>query len=182
MSLKGRYIKFAGILLCALQMLNIQGQTQTIDLSGEWGFQTDLMDFRRASLSPRYNHKLQDKIVLPAITDDYQIGYKSPYRYIDRLTRKYEYMGPAWYQREITIPKEWKGKRIQIYFERTHWLSSIYVDTKEVSKVDYVSVPHVHDLTDFVTPGKTHLITVCIDNRFQYNTRNGITHIPNLLK
>lgn len=170
MSLKRQCVKFVGLLLFALQALNLQSQTQTIDLSGEWGFQTDLMDFRRASLSPRYNHKLQDKIVLPAITDDYQIGYKSPYRYIDRLTRKYEYMGPAWYQREITIPKEWKGKRIQIYFERTHWLSSIYVDTKEVSKLDYISVPHVHDLTNFVTPGKTHLITVCIDNRFQYNT------------
>jgi len=157
-------------LLFVIQVFSLQGQTQTIDLSGEWGFQTDLMDFRRASLSPRYNHKLQGKIILPAITDDYQIGYKSPYRYIDRLTRKYEYMGPAWYQREITIPKEWKGKRIQVYFERTHWLSSIYVDTKEVSMVDYISVPHIHDLTDFVTPGKTHLITVCIDNRYQYKT------------
>lgn len=170
MNLKRLCIKFVGVLLLVLQVPNLQGQTQTIDLSGEWGFQTDLMDFRRASLSPRYNHKLQDKITLPAITDDYQIGYKSPYRYIDRLTRKYEYMGPAWYQREITIPKEWKGKLIQIYFERTHWLSSIYVDTKEVSKQNYISVPHVHDLTDFVTPGKTHLITVCIDNRYQFNT------------
>lgn len=149
---------------------NLEGQTIEVDLSGEWGFQTDVMDFRRGSLSPRYNHKLQETIVLPAITDDYQIGYKSPYRHIDRLTRKYEYMGPAWYQREISIPKEWKGKRIWVYFERTHWLSSIYVDTKEVSKIDYVSVPHVHDLTDFVRPGKTHLITVCVDNRFQYNT------------
>ena len=88
----------------------VVGQTETMDLSGEWGFQTDFMDFRKGSLSPRYNHKLQDKIILPAITDDYQIGYKSPYSYVDRLTRKYEYMGPAWYQREITIPKEWKGK------------------------------------------------------------------------
>jgi hypothetical protein len=145
-------------------------QTKEIDLSGTWGFQTDVMDFRRASLSPRYNHVLQDKIELPGITDDYQIGYKSPYRHIDRLTRKYEYMGPAWYQRDIEIPAAWKGKRIFMYFERTNWLSSIYVDTKEVSKIDYLSVPHNHDLTEFVKPGKTHRITICIDNRFQYNT------------
>ena len=49
-------------------------------------------------------------------------------------------MGPAWYQREIAIPKEWKGKRIFVYFERTHWLSSIYVDTKEVSIDAYQQV------------------------------------------
>ncbi|WP_437918166.1 glycoside hydrolase family 2 protein [Sphingobacterium sp. LRF_L2] len=148
----------------------LKAQNTTIDLAGTWRFQTDVMDFRRGSLSPRYNHLLQETIELPGITDDYQIGYKSPYRHIDRLTRKYEYMGPAWYQRDIEIPAEWKGKRIFMFFERTHWLSAIYVDTKEVSKVDYISVPHRHELTEFVKPGETHRITVCIDNRFQYNT------------
>ncbi|MCD7935681.1 MAG: beta-glucuronidase [Tannerellaceae bacterium] len=157
-------------LLLLLQVPFLKAQTQEVDLSGVWRFQTDVMDFRRGSLSPRYNHLLQETITLPGITDDYQIGYKVPYKYIDRLTRKYEYMGPAWYQRDIEIPGEWKGKQIFICFERTHWLSSIYVDTKEVSKIDYISVPHNHDLTGFVTPGKTHRITVCIDNRYQYNT------------
>lgn len=165
-----RCLKIVLTTLLLLQVLPVTSQTKEIDLSGEWLFQTDVMDFRRGSLSPRYNHKLQETITLPGITDDYKIGYEVPYKYIDRLTRKYEYMGPAWYQRDIEIPKEWKGKRIFMYFERTHWLSSIYVDTKEVSKIDYISVPHRHDLTEFVTPGKTHRITVCIDNRYQYNT------------
>lgn len=164
------YLKPLLFVCCLMSIAPLGAQTQEVDLSGEWGFQTDVMDFRRGSLSPRYCHRLQEKITLPGITDDYQIGYKSPYRHIDRLTRVYEYMGPAWYQREITFPEEWKGKRIFMYFERTHWLSSIWVDKTEVSKIDYISVPHNHDLTEFVTPGKTHLITVCIDNRFQYNT------------
>lgn len=159
-------------LTAALWMPGIQAkaQTQEIDLSGTWAFQTDFMDFRRGSLDVRYMHPLQDSIKLPGITDDYGIGYRSPYRHIDRLTRVYEYMAPAWYQREITIPAEWKGKRIFMYFERTHWLSSIFVDTKEVSQSDYISVPHKHELTDYVKPGKKHLITVCIDNRYQYKT------------
>lgn len=156
--------------LLLLFVLDAKSQTKEINLSGKWGFQTDVMDFRRGSLSPRYNHQLQETIQLPGITDDYQIGYKVPYRYIDRLTRKYEYMGPAWYQRDIEIPADWKGKQVFLYFERTHWLSSIYVDTKEVSKIDYISVPHNHDLTAFLKPGKKHRITVCIDNRFQYKT------------
>ena len=146
--------------LAFMTSIHAVAQTQEIDLSGTWGFQTDFMDFRRGSLDVRYMHRLQETITLPGITDDYQIGYKSPYRHLDRLTRKYEYMGPAWYQREMTIPAEWKGKRIFMYFERTHWLSSIYVDTKEVSKIDYISVPHNHELTDFVKPGTKHLITI----------------------
>ena len=169
--MRKKFIKSILIVFVLITQLSLlKAQTQEIDLSGQWGFQTDLMDFRRGSLDIRYMHRLQESILLPGITDDYKIGYKSPYRHIDRLTRVYEYMGPAWYQREITIPKEWKGKRIFISFERVHWLSSIYVDTKEVSEIDYISVPHNHELTDFVKPGKTHLITVCVDNRYQYNT------------
>lgn len=125
-----------------------------MDLSGEWAFQTDVMDFRRGSLDVRYCHRLQESIVLPGITDDYKIGYKSPYRHLDRLTRVYEYMGPAWYQREIEIPAAWKGKRIFLYFERTHWLSSVYVGKEEVSKIDYISIPHNHELTQWLHPGK----------------------------
>lgn len=83
-----------------------------------------------------------------------KIGYKSPYRHLDRLTRVYEYMGPAWYQREIEIPVAWKGKRIFLYFERTHWLSSVYVGKEEVSKIDYISIPHNHELTQWLHPGK----------------------------
>ena len=154
----------AGIMsLCA----NDISAQKVMDLSGEWRFQTDVMDFRRGSLSPRYNHKLQEVITLPGITDDYKIGYENPYSYVDRLTRLYEYMAPAWYQRDIEIPASWAGKRIVLYLERTHWLSSVWVDTKEVSRCDYISVPHRHDLTPFLTPGKTHRITICIDNRFQ---------------
>ncbi|MET0572925.1 MAG: sugar-binding domain-containing protein [Pedobacter agri] len=163
-------LKHLLLMLFLTQSFALKAQTVSLDLSGKWKFQTDVMDFRRGSLSPRYNHVLQEEIQLPGITDDKQIGYKVPYQYIDRLTRKYEYMGPAWYQRDIEIPAAWKGKKIFMYFERTHWLSSIYVDTKEVSSIDYISVPHNHDLTSFVKPGKTHRITVCIDNRFQYKT------------
>ncbi|MCX3267426.1 sugar-binding domain-containing protein [Pedobacter agri] len=163
-------LKHLLLMLFLMQSYALKAQTVSLDLSGKWKFQTDVMDFRRGSLSPRYNHVLQEEIQLPGITDDKQIGYKVPYQYIDRLTRKYEYMGPAWYQRDIEIPAAWKGKKIFIYFERTHWLSSIYVDTKEVSSIDYISVPHNHDLTNFVKPGKTHRITICIDNRFQYKT------------
>ncbi len=163
-------LKHLLLMLFLMQAYALKAQTVSLDLSGKWKFQTDVMDFRRGSLSPRYNHVLQEEIQLPGITDNKQIGYKVPYQYIDRLTRKYEYMGPAWYQRDIEIPAAWKDKKIFMYFERTHWLSSIYVDTKEVSAIDYISVPHNHDLTNFVKPGKTHRITVCVDNRFQYKT------------
>ncbi len=159
------------LVIVLLFSLPVSGQENEIDLSGQWGFQLDLMDFGEAPLSCIYNQpRLQDSIMLPAITDDYQLGMKSTYRHLDRLTRAYEYMGPAWYQKYVTIPKEWAGKRIFLYIERCHWLSTVYVENKQAGKNDYVSVPHQHDLTGFLTPGQEHRITVCVDNRFQYPT------------
>ncbi len=162
-------------IFCTIAILlfscQLKGQKNEIDLSGKWGFQLDIMDFGRAPLSYLYNQpKLQDSIILPAITDDYKLGMKSTYRHLDRLTREYEYMGPAWYQKYITIPKEWEGKKIFLYIERCHWLSTIYIGNKEAGKIDYVSVPHQYDLTEFFTPGEEQRMTICVDNRFQYPT------------
>ena len=102
-----KFIQSAIIALALGFLPGAKAQTQEVDLSGKWGFQTDVMDFWRGSLGLRHSYRLQESIMLPGITDDYNIGYKSPYRHLDRLTRVYEYMGPAWYQREIAIPKEW---------------------------------------------------------------------------
>lgn len=64
--MKNRFIKLllAAVLLGSLSPA--AAQTREMDLSGEWRFQTDVMDFRRGSLSPRYNHQLQETIMLPA--------------------------------------------------------------------------------------------------------------------
>ena len=70
-------------------------RTREVDLSGVWRFQTDVMDFRRGSLSPRYNHPLQDSIVLPGITDDYRLGYDSPFRHVDRQKTACSYLAHA---------------------------------------------------------------------------------------
>lgn len=162
------------LIVILVSMVNLWGQNKSneIDLSGKWGFQLDMMDFRVqvGSLEFRQQSKLHDSIILPAITDDYQIGIKNNYKHLDRLSRAYEYMGPAWYQKYVTIPQEWEGKRILLDLERCHWLSTVFVGAKQVGKTDFVSVPHRYDMTDFLVPGKENNMYVCVDNRFQYPT------------
>ncbi len=62
------------------------------------------------------------------------------------------------------------GKRIHLYLERAHWLTAIYSGRKEVNRNDYISVPHIHDLTGYLKPGQENIIDLMIDNRYQYNT------------
>lgn len=166
-----RNVCLSMIIFLLLTIQTLKSQENEIDLAGQWEFQLDVMDFGCAPLALLYNKDhLQDSIRLPGITDDHGFGIKSNYTHIDRLTRAYEYMGPAWYQKYVTIPKDWEGKSVILNLERCHWLSTIYVDGKKVGKNDYISIPHRYDLTSFFAPGKEHRITICMDNRFQYPT------------
>ena len=157
------------VLLFFLQVEKTIAQ-QEIDLAGSWGFETDVMDFRRSGVEIRGDGELHDTIILPGITDQYHIGNRTTYKYYDRLTRKYEYMAPAWYRKQIQIPESWSGKRIHLYLERAHWLTAIYSGRTEVNRNDYISVPHIHDLTGYLKPGQENIIDLMIDNRYQYNT------------
>ncbi len=74
------------------------------------------------------------------------------------------YKGAAWYQKEITIPEDWKGQFIGLFLERCHWESRLWVDENEVGMRNSLGTPHQYDLTQVLTPGK-HQLTLCIDNR-----------------
>ncbi|MDX1682216.1 MAG: glycoside hydrolase family 2 TIM barrel-domain containing protein, partial [Phycisphaeraceae bacterium] len=80
----------------------------------------------------------------------------------DLLARVWRWIGPAWYQREVTIPESWAGKRITLFLERTKD-SQVWVDDRWAGSDDSLSTAHVFDLAEHLTPGK-HTITVLIDN------------------
>ncbi len=74
------------------------------------------------------------------------------------------YVGPAWYQREVTIPSEWKGRRIVLYVERAHWRTRAWLDDTEIGSCDSLSVPHVYEMGAEAGPGR-HRLTIRVDNR-----------------
>ncbi len=73
------------------------------------------------------------------------------------------YLGVAWYQREIDIPAAWKGKRVALTLERTRWMTTVFVDEKQIGSCRSLVAPHDYDL-GILAPGK-HRLTVKIDNR-----------------
>jgi Glycosyl hydrolases family 2, sugar binding domain/Glycosyl hydrolases family 2 len=74
------------------------------------------------------------------------------------------YVGPAWYEREIDIPADWKDKSIELMLERPHWGTTLVIDGREIGKHLGLGVPHRYDLTGILTPGK-HKLALCVDNR-----------------
>ncbi|HET9571524.1 MAG TPA: beta-glucuronidase [Bacteroidales bacterium] len=80
------------------------------------------------------------------------------------LTPDRHYIGVAWYRKEVVIPKNWNGSRITLFLERSHTITRVWVDNKELGKDSTYCVPQVFDLTTALKPGK-HTITLRIDNR-----------------
>ena len=151
-------------IMCTL--VKVSTAQQSIDLSGTWSFQ---LDNEKAGEQQRwYNNDLADEILLPGSTDEQGFGAKAaePQRF--RLTREYRYVGPAWYQKTIEVPEDWKGKYIELFLERAMWQTKIWVDDLYVGSGESLGTPHRFDVSDYLTPGK-HRLTIRIDNRLMIN-------------
>lgn len=142
-------------------------QEKSIDLSGLWRFQLDPMGFGKTPGSELSLSKLTESIVLPGSMDESGKGIPNTVSHVDRLSRKFEYCGQAWYQREVEIPESWQGKEIILTLERCHWETSVYVDGVPAGTDERLSTPNRFILTKQLTPG-LHTLTICVDNRLKY--------------
>ena len=73
------------------------------------------------------------------------------------------YLGAAWYQRDIEIADSWDGKRVQLFLERPHWETTVWIDDRKIGSDRSLVAPHEFDL-GLLAPGK-HRLSIRIDNR-----------------
>lgn len=106
----------------------------------------------------------RDRIALPGTTDLAGFGEPAADLNPGHLTRPHRFVGPAWYEREIEIPKNWAGQHVDLFLERVLWESRVWVDGQPVAGTqDSLGTPHVHELGP-LAPGR-HRLTVRVDNR-----------------
>lgn len=164
--MKHRFLFFLTGIIIATTVIAQQAEP-TLDLSGMWRFQLDPMGFGKTPGSELYLDKLSETIMLPGSTDQGGKGIKNTARYVDRLSRKFEYQGAAWYQREVVIPDNWAGKEIYLNLERCHWETTVYVDGKLAGMEERLGTPNTFFLTSFMPPG-VHTLTLCVNNGLKY--------------
>ena len=163
---------------------------ERIDLSGIWRFQTDPSD--RGVAERWFSRTLTDGLRLPGsmaergkgddirvntawtglivdsswFTDPAMARFREPGKVLVPfwLTPRKHYVGAAWYQRTVSIPGGWRGRRIMLSLERAHWHTRVWVDTTFAGEGTSLGTPHTFDLTAVLGPG-THVVTVRVDNR-----------------
>ncbi|WP_081817296.1 sugar-binding domain-containing protein [Leeuwenhoekiella sp. MAR_2009_132] len=152
------------------------GDTYRINLTGNWQVKLDSLDAGEAAQWFAKTLKGQ-AITLPGTLDDAGIGTADTLTpalnnyVLSNLARKHQYIGKAWYQREITIPENWSGKEINLKLERVLWKSTVFIDNKKVASRESLIGSHDYELGAYLTPG-THSLTVLIDNSDFYPNIN----------
>lgn len=128
-----------------------QATQHSIDLAGKWQFQIDSNDV--GVTEKWYNTRLKEVVTLPGSMaengkgDDITLQtkwtgtiYDSSFYFNPRLAKyrqpgnihipfwltpaKY-YVGAAWYQKEVDVPKDWTGQHITLFLERCHWETQV---------------------------------------------------------
>lgn len=183
--------------LLVLAVWTRSGAQESLDLAGEWRLRLDANDTGVQADWPRAPLNTPDRINLPNTTDRAGFGFTldtntmrhaEPFPVTTRfpgiteparadehgyLVRRHLFVGPAWYEREVTIPESWRGMPVRLALERAIWKTEVWVDGQFVSACDSLVAAHQHDL-GVLTPG-THRLTIRVDNRMIHNLTT-ITH------
>ncbi len=148
-------------------VMSCNRSSNEISLAGKWELCLDSVSDPHTTNPGQMEFSLS--IDLPATLDLAGIGRanelesKPGRETMLHLRRKVSHIGPAWYRKEVKIPRSWKDKRIILELERVIWESVVWVDGKKAGNDYSLSTPHYCDLSDLLTAGK-HTITICIDN------------------
>jgi len=149
--------------LVFLLSASLAGHAQEpISLAGQWRFGIAT----NAAVLPQ---TLPAIISLPGTMDDAGFGPKNTNTpTLEGPYRLHNYAGPAWYERDIEIPSDWKGKHVTLFLERCRWVTTVWLDGQRIGSQDSLIAPHIYDFGTELTPGK-HRLTICVDNTDKIN-------------
>lgn len=162
-----------------------------IDLSGTWQFAIDSSD--KGINEAWFKRSFSENVTLPGSMatngkgDDVTLNTKwtgsfwneawfkdsiyAPFRADGNLKVSFwlqplkHYVGVAWYKKTITVPQNWKQNSAELFLERCHWETNVWMDDQYIGMQNSLGAPHRYLIgKDILTPGE-HTITIRIDNR-----------------
>ncbi|HXC35423.1 MAG TPA: glycoside hydrolase family 2 TIM barrel-domain containing protein, partial [Candidatus Acidoferrales bacterium] len=93
-------------------------------------------------------------------------NYASENLSLMHLQQRFSYIGPAWYRRDVDIPKSWNDKDVELELERVIWKSEVWVNGQYIGARNSLATPHRYEIGTVLRPGRNQ-ITICVDNHRQ---------------
>lgn len=132
-----------------------------VNLNGTWTF---CFDFANTGKDRKYQNKdnFDRCITVPFCPESKLsgVGYK-------------DFIKHMWYQRNISVPSKWNGKRIFLNFGAVDYCSEIYIDGKFVTSHFGSGSSFSVDITRYVVPGKKHNLIVFVQSDVRTGLQTG---------
>lgn len=125
-------------------------RAEWINLNGSWSFNFDSLD---VGIEKEWFTK-------PIFTEKITV----PFPWGARLSGIENLADIGWYSRRLDIPVKWDGKRTFIVIGACDWKTTIWIDGVFVGTHQGGYNQFEFDLTDFVSPGKSHQLVVRVDD------------------
>ena len=131
---------------------------ERVSINGLWRFQPSAQDTEAVPEAGWGWFKVPGS--WPGITDymhkDSQIVYAHP----DWKAGRMREVTSSWYQREITIPTAWAGRRIDLTVEYLNSWAAVFIDGRKAGELRYPGGSL--DLSAAVSPGGHHILSVFV--------------------
>lgn len=152
----------AFIFLFTNSMANAQEPAvrERLSIAGTWKFK---LDSSGMGLQNTWQDNIfTDECELPGSLEENGKGNLVKQTTSAHLNQTWEYIGVAWFQKEIEIPASWNDKQLELFLERTK-ATRVWIDHQLIGQSSLLSTPQIYNLTGKLTPGK-HLLTLLVDN------------------
>ncbi|HBC88337.1 MAG TPA: beta-glucuronidase [Lentisphaeria bacterium] len=128
-----------------------------INLNGQW---TYAFDFGKSGAERGFKDSkgFAGKITVPFCPESELsgVGYK-------------DFIEMMWYQKDIQIPKDWRGSKVILHFGAVDYIAEIFVDGRYVGRHFGGSSSFDYDISDYVEAGKKHSLVLHVSD----DTRHG---------
>ncbi|MFV5689323.1 beta-glucuronidase [Flavobacterium sp. ZT3R25] len=120
------------------------------NISGIWKFQKDSLDVGEAQ---NWKNGLPNTRSIAV-----------PGSWNDQFTDSRDYLGTAWYEKDVFIPSSWKGQKIYIRIGSANYASKVYLNGKPVGAHEGGNLPFAFDISALINWNVANRITIQLEN------------------
>ena len=127
-------------------------RSEWVNLNGTWSYSFDM---GRSGMNRDF-HKSEgfdSKIIIPFCPESSLSGVK----YTD-------FINSIWYQRKITVPAAWTGKKVLLHFGAVDYEATVYINGTKVAVHHGAGTSFAVDISPYVKAGETANLVVCAND------------------
>jgi len=146
------------------------GKTPYLVQNGMPAFGRFTTDRPRVNLDGKWKFKLDNGKGIPAADESGWMPINTPGVWNYLRPDLLNYIGPAWYMKTFSVPPEWKGRDIRLYFGGVNMRCRVWLNSSLLGGHEGGYTPFSFDATNHVVYDGPNYLLAQVDNRLTFES------------